>query len=384
LFLTNTYPDFESSYRGVFIRKMVTLLQEEGFQISVVTPKIYEGSRIFEERDGIKVYRFPFFAQNRLLIEYKKIPYLKMILYYVTGFFFTLYAILKNKCDLIHAHWAIPTGVIGLAVGALLRKPLVVTIHGSDLRMAMEKSNLLKDLFLQVCRRAGHIISVSEPLRREMEQVGIRSEKISMLPMGVDEVFLEVGGKRTRFLEKRSVTVMNNRNLLPIYNVSSFVRAIPMVLQEEPAVKFLIAGEGAEKENLEMEVENLGIGWAVQFLGRIPHEEMATLLSQADIYVSTSLHDGTSVSLLEAMACGTFPIVTDIAANREWIKDGENGFLVPADQDSFLAKMILQAIRSQPLLNDSCQKNLSIVKERAHWSVHIGGVKEIYARILSR
>ena len=113
LFLTNAYPDFESSYRGIFIKKMAHLLQKEGYQISVVTPKIYKGSHYSEEQDGIKVYRFPFFARNKLLIEYKNIPYLRMLLYYISGFFFTIYVILKNKCGLIHVHWAIPTGLIG-------------------------------------------------------------------------------------------------------------------------------------------------------------------------------------------------------------------------------------------------------------------------------
>ena len=79
LFLTNAYPDFEDSYRGIFIKKMAQLLQNDGYQISVVTPKIYRSSRYFEEQNGIKVYRFPFFAGSKLLIEYNKIPYLRMI-----------------------------------------------------------------------------------------------------------------------------------------------------------------------------------------------------------------------------------------------------------------------------------------------------------------
>ncbi len=97
LFLTNAYPDFNDSYRGIFIKKMASLLQKDGYQISVVTPKIYKGSHYFEEQDGIKVYRFPFFARNKLLIEYKRIPFFRMILYYLTGFFLTVYVVLRNK-----------------------------------------------------------------------------------------------------------------------------------------------------------------------------------------------------------------------------------------------------------------------------------------------
>jgi len=73
----------------------------------------------------------------------------------------------------------------------------------------------------------------------------------------------------------------------------------------------------------------------VQFLWRIPREKIPDLLNQADIYVSTSLYDATSVSLLEALASGAFPVVTDIPANREWISDGESGFLLPSLDTSF-------------------------------------------------
>jgi len=319
LFLTNAYPDFESSYRGIFVKKLAHLLQEDGYQISIVTPKIYSESHYFERQNGIKVYRFPFFAANKLLIEHKTIPYFRMILYYVSGFFLTFYALLKNKCHVIHAHWAIPTGLVGVWVGRLVRKPLIVTIHGSDLRMALEKHGFLRKIFLYVCEKATHLNCVSEIQKKEMEQLGIMGEKISTIPMGVDQTFIEAGRHREVGTENRPFAVLSNRNLIPIYNVSLLIRAIPIVLNEEPETKFLIAGDGAEKEALEREVKGLNISSSVRFLGRVLHEQMPILLSQADIYVSTSLYDGTSVSLLEAMGSGAFPIVTDIPANRQWI-----------------------------------------------------------------
>ena len=80
------------------------------------------------------------------MIEYEGIPYLRMILYYLSGFFITIYVLFKFKCNLIHVHWAIPTGLIGVFAGTLLKKPLVVTIHGSDFRMAMDRPFLLKNI----------------------------------------------------------------------------------------------------------------------------------------------------------------------------------------------------------------------------------------------
>ncbi len=378
LFLTNAYPDFESSYRGIFIKKMATLLEEEGYKISVVTPKIYGGSHYFEEQNGINVYRFPFFAKNRLLIEYERVPYLRMILYYIAGYFFTLYVFLKNKCDLIHVHWAIPTGLIGVWVSQLLRRHFVVTIHGSDLRLALGKPGFLRKIFVYVCNNAAHLNCVSNVQKKEMEQLGIMSEKISIIPMGVDEVFFEEGKERKIELNRGPFIILSNRNLLPIYNVSLLIRAVPLILKEEPGTKFLIAGDGSEKENLATQVKNLNLSPFVQFLGRVPHQEMPRLLAQADVYVSTSPYDGTSVSLLEALASGAFPVVADIPSNREWIADGDNGFLVPKENENMLAKKIVEAIRNHRLLGEACEKNRKIIEHRAYWRKNIKKITELY------
>jgi glycosyltransferase involved in cell wall biosynthesis len=165
---------------------------------------------------------------------------------------------------------------------------------------------------------------------------------------------------------------------LPLYNVSLLIRAIPIVLKEEPRTKFLIAGDGSEKKYLESEVENLNVSTSVQFLGRVAHQEMPNLLGQSDIYVSTSPYDGTSVSLLEALASGAFPIVTDIPANREWITNAENGFLIPIENENILAMRIVEAIRNKELLTKASEKNRMIIKDKAHWKENIIKMVNIY------
>jgi glycosyltransferase involved in cell wall biosynthesis len=361
---------------------MTLLLKGSGYQISVVTPKIYKKSYYVEEQEGIRVYRFPFFSGNRPLIEYGRIPYLRMVFYYMTGFFLTIYVVFKHKCHLIHAHWAIPTGLIGVLVGSILKTPLIVTIHGSDFRIGTTKTFILKKVFLYVCKKAKHIICVSQLLKREIQKLGIRREKISVFPMGVDEPFLKPLINREVNGIGQWVTILSNRQLQPIYNISLLIRAIPIILKVEPNTKFVIAGTGSERENLEKQVNDLNISSSVQFLGWVKHEEMPKLLSQANIYISTSLDDGTSVSLLEAMASGAFPVVTDIPSNREWISDGENGFLVPIDEERFLAEKILEAIRNHDLREGSRDKNFSLIKEKALWPVTIAKTKEIYEMVL--
>lgn len=136
-------------------------------------------------------------------------------------------------------------------------------------------------------------------------------------------------------------------------------------------------------ENLEKEANNLRITSNVQFLGRVQHDEMPNILAQTDIYISTSLYDGTSISLLEAMGSGAFPIVTDIPANRKWIISGENGFLVSKDEEKLLAIKIIDAIRNRELLEKSQTRNRLMVEQKALWPEHIKRVENIYANILS-
>ena len=380
LFLTNAYPDFDTSYRGIFLKEMATFLRAEGYKIYVVTPKIYRKSPIFEDQNGIKVYRFPFPSGNRLLIQYEKVPYLRVLIYYFTGLILTFLVVLKSRCQLIHVHWAIPTGLIGVFLGSIFRKPVIVTIHGSDLRMAVKNSGLIRKIFLYVCKKAKCLTCVSEFQKREMEEMGLSGEKISVFPMGIERRFLEIGEDRKGHLRDQPPIIVSNRNLLPMYNVSLFIRAIPLVLKEEPKAKFLIAGEGPEKTHLEKEAENLGVASSVRFLGRIPHDKMPQLLGHSDIYVSTSLYDGTSVSLLEAMATGTFPVVTNIPANREWVREGENGFLINPDDEAILATKIIDAIRNKELLTRARERNLRIAEQNASWENQIKKLKEVYEK----
>jgi glycosyltransferase involved in cell wall biosynthesis len=283
---------------------------------------------------------------------------------------------------MIHVHWAIPTGLIGVGIAFLSRKPFMVTIHGSDFRLAMDESSFLKRIFLYVCKRANHIHCVSEGMRRGLEDLGINGGRISVFPMGIETDFLKKEGRQRAGFDNRLTAILSNRNLLPIYNVSLFIRAIPLVVREEPKVRFLVAGDGPEREELEKEAKNLRIEDFVQFLGRIPHDAMLNLLSQTDIYVSTSLHDGTSVSLLEALGSGAFPVVTDIPSNREWISDGENGFLVPTDKETVLAMQIIKAIRNRSLAEEARRKNLRLVTEKVLWPATIEKAKRIYEKVL--
>jgi glycosyltransferase involved in cell wall biosynthesis len=110
---------------------------------------------------------------------------------------------------------------------------------------------------------------------------------------------------------------------------------------------------------------------------------MATTLFAGAVYVSTSLSDSTSVSLLEAMAAGTFPVVTDIEANHEWIDDGENGFLVPVDDPAALADRIHRALADRALRERGRRLNQARIRERASWQDNMDEVCALFERLVA-
>ena len=124
--------------------------------------------------------------------------------------------------------------------------------------------------------------------------------------------------------------------LEPIYDVGTLIKSIPLVLKMIPDAKFIIAGDGEQKEYVMNLAKSLNVFHATRFVGWIPNEELPKYLSSSDVYVSTSISDSFAVSTLEAMACELAPVITDIGDNKRWIKDGENGFIVPTKENIYI------------------------------------------------
>ena len=125
---------------------------------------------------------------------------------------------------------------------------------------------------------------------------------------------------KERFHNKK--IIISTRNLESIYNIECLIKSLPLIVEKNDNFVLLICGSGSLENYLKKLVKKLNLNNYVYFLGKISHIKIPDYLRSADIYVSTSLSDGTSISLLEAMSCGAFPIVTDIPGNRFWITHG--------------------------------------------------------------
>ena len=226
--------------------------------------------------------------------------------------------------DILHAHYV--TGY-GLAAALTGRHPLVMTAWGSDVLIAPEQSWIYRQIVRFALGRADLVTSMAEHMTRLLiERRYAAADKIVTLPFGVDtDVFSP--DQRTRQHGDGAPLVVSTRRLYHGLDVDVFIRAIPTVLKYYPDARFVVVGDGPLRGQLEQLATDLGVVERIEFRGDITHQEMPKLLGQADVFVSTSPSDGNNVSLNEAMACGAFPIATDIPANRAWLVPGQNGLL---------------------------------------------------------
>jgi glycosyltransferase involved in cell wall biosynthesis len=216
-----------------------------------------------------------------------------------------------------------------------------------------------------------------------MVEMGIPREKILTFPMSVPTESFGSEGDVPAGWDQKAVA-FSNRSLYPLYNVETLVRAAPLIFEKARHAEVVIAGEGPERERLESLANELGVADRVKFIGAIPHERMPHYLRGSAVYVSTALSDGASVSLLEAMACGAFPVVADIPANREWIEDGGNGFLFPPENPEALAEKVLESFDRDDLRVSARDVNAHIIEQRAQWSSNIEKLLALFEQVMNR
>jgi glycosyltransferase involved in cell wall biosynthesis len=230
-----------------------------------------------------------------------------------------------------------------------------------------------------VLASADYVTSDADVMTRRLIEMGARPERVLTFPFGVDRGLFSPGDHK----ERPGPRLLSNRQLEPVYGVNTIVAAFPHILRAEPGATLTVAGSGSLARNLRGAAARVAPVSVVNFTGTVQHDAMPALLRDHDIYVSMSLSDTTSVSLLEAMACGLFPIVSDIAANREWIDHGKNGFLVAAGDESGLAEAVTGAWRNPSLRKSAAGHNADVIAGRADWSQNMTNVWNLFESVLS-
>lgn len=285
------------------------------------------------------------------------------------------HVIKKLNPDVVHAHYATSGGLASLVCG---RRPVVVTAHGTDLT-AGARSPVWRPLLRAIFGSADCVNTVSDDLKEMAVELGIPQDKIEVLTPGVDLARFHPGS-RPRL---GPVRILCARRLEPTYDPLTVVRGLRALKSKGVEFRMTFAGAGPLRADTEALMGNLGLAAETEFVGEVPHSAMPVLLREHDVYLSASLWDGTSLSLLEAMATGLFPVVSRIKANEAWLEDGVSGVLhAPGDAEG-LAAGVLRCVREPALAWAAAAANRARVAARADRAANMARLEELYRKLVA-
>ena len=268
------------------------------------------------------------------------------------------------KPDLVHALRIPFEGM--LAAYTPPEVPLIVSIWGNDLTLHAQGSRWMRQLSIRTLQRANALVADAQRDIRLGRQWGFAADRPTLVVPGSGGIDLAV--MRARRLEHAD----HLADLLPA--------GVPLVLERKPQVFFACAAMAGQREALNW-VDRLKVGSRVRLLPYLPQADIWDLFLRAEVSVSLSAHDGTPNSLLEAMACGCFPIAGDIESLREWIIPGVNGLLVEPDKAQGLADALLFALDNAELRASAAEYNLRLIAERAEVNLVRAQIQVFYQRI---
>jgi glycosyltransferase involved in cell wall biosynthesis len=296
---------------------------------------------------------------------------------YLLGYFWLRKIIKSINPDVLHAHYLTSFGLLGALVKY---HPYIVTIWGTDLLVTPRISFIHKWLLRFTLRKTDLIFVDANFMREELLQYGAEKEKILICPFGVDmEIFCT---PNRGFKEKTEYEILSMRALIKNSNVDMIIRALEIMKKKGIKIVLNITNQGTEEEFLKQLVIILKLNDQVNFLGFIKLEDTYRHLESSDVYLSVPTSDGASVTLLEAMASGLFPIVSDIPANREWIKDGVNGFLVPLNDPVTLAEKIILALKQHEFRSKAAKINQDLIRKQGELNQTMGLIWDQYQMLV--
>ncbi len=285
--------------------------------------------------------------------------------------------------DLVHAG-PIPLGGYLTALAGF--HPALMMSWGSDMLFPDESASAkeIVQFSLQHCDMA---IADCEAVRRRIVELGgLAAERIVTLPWGVDlKVFRPKRsslGIREKLGWSDCKVIISTRALDPVYSPFVLLQAMKRVFRARSDTRVLILGDGSLRKAVEAYVQANGLSICAHLASQVSENLLADYFAEADLYVSATECDGSSISLLEALACGLAPIVADGFGNREWIKNGENGWLYPAGDDQALAQAILTALADDDARRIAGEANIQIARARADWNRNFPRILAAYEQLL--
>lgn len=276
------------------------------------------------------------------------------------------------KPDLIHAGPIQTCAFIAMLSGF---RPVLTMSWGFDLMDDVHRNKWWEQVTRYTLRRSMFFISDANVTRDKAVAYGMNPEKTIVFPWGVD---LEHFAPSPVTRHSSHFTLFCNRSWESRYGVDILVRAFVKVAEQNENVDLILLNGGSQSGRIRQILQSGGALDRVTFGGQVSQTDLPRWYHMADLYISPSHVDGSSVSLMEALACGLPCLVSDIPANKEWVVDDENGWLFRDGDANHLAEKILAAISQREKLPEIGRAGRRSAEMRADWKKNAEALMNVY------
>lgn len=252
--------------------------------------------------------------------------------------------------DVIDAHYYYPDGVAAALLGLYFKRPFTVTARGSDLNL-LTRYAVPRRLMQWAARRAAASIGVSSALVDVLRGWGLDDSRLHVMRNGVD---LKRFMPMPQIEMRQALGVSGDPVLIAVGNLVELkghhlmIEAMVDLKRTYPEARLLIVGDGPDKHRLIEQARALGVLPQVSFIGTVDNQQLARWYSAADVLVLASSREGWANVLLEAMACGTPVLATDVGGCREVIAHPDAGSLIEHRDAHSIASSVRQMLARQP------------------------------------
>ncbi len=293
--------------------------------------------------------------------------------------------------DLIHAG---PIQNCAFLVALSGFRHLLAMSWGYDLVMDADKSAWMRWVTRYTLKRAAFFTSDANVSMEKAIAFGMNPEKMVIFPWGVDVEHFhpkkEEGRKKTitgakrksKIKNQKSITLFCSRTWETIYGVDVLAKAFVKVAREDPNVDLILLGGGSQGNHIRQILMNGGVIDRVHFGGQVGQRDLPRWYHMADVYISPSHVDGTSVTLLEALASGLPCLVSDIPGNLPWVEEGVNGWLFRDGSVDDLAEKIRLALKSRRSFKRIGVAARQLAEQKADWRTNFGKLLSAYEQVL--
>ena len=277
------------------------------------------------------------------------------------------------KPDLIHAGPIQSCAFLGALSGF---HPLVSISWGYDLLIDAERDGINRWITKYTLRNSDVLVGDCQTIRKKAEFFGTQPERIVTFPWGIDLEHFKPS--KIKKADNGTFTLLSTRAWEPIYGVEIIAHAFVKAVREIPQLRLVMLGNGSQEETLYRIFSAGNVLDRVVLAGQVKQAELPHYYQNADLYVSATYSDGTSISLLEALACGTPALVSDLPGNQEWINPGVHGWLFPKGDSDKLKEGLVNAWNKRDRLADMGKYARSLAELRADWSKNFPMLLEAY------